>query len=108
MATTTLMTLSKPSAATAWCRLAVAMVAKWSQTVDANMVAQVRCWHWVTSELNIPKMHNTKQTLGVVAFTQATIAKSEDVSEDVATKESGLSLKYLLTNQVWCCMLVAR
>jgi hypothetical protein len=53
-------------------------------------------------------MHNTKQTLGVVAFTQATIAKSEDVSEDVATKESGLSLKYLLTNQVWSCMLLAR
>ena len=45
-------------------------------------------------------MHNTKQTLGVVAFTQATIAKSEDVSEDVATKESRLFLKYLLTPQV--------
>ena len=45
-------------------------------------------------------MHNTKQTLGVVAFTHTTIAKSEDVSEDVATKESRLFLKYLLTPQV--------
>ena len=56
----------------------------------------------------IPKMHNTKQTLGVVAFTHTTIAKSEDVAEDVATKESRLFLKYLLT---WCaaaCMLLAR
>jgi hypothetical protein len=35
-------------------------------------------------------MHNTKGLLGVVAFTQATFAKSEDVSEDVATKESRL------------------
>jgi len=35
-------------------------------------------------------MHNTKQMLGVVAFTQATIAKSEDVCEDVATKKSRL------------------
>jgi hypothetical protein len=38
-------------------------------------------------------MYNTKQTLGVIAFTQATIAKSEDVSEDVATKQSALYLK---------------
>lgn len=53
-------------------------------------------------------MHNTKQTLGVVAFTHTTIAKSEDVSEDVATKDFRLFLKYLLTNQVWSCMLLAR
>jgi hypothetical protein len=53
-------------------------------------------------------MHNTKQTLGVVAFTQATFAKSEDVSEDVTTKDSRLFLKYLLTNAVGACMLLAR
>jgi hypothetical protein len=56
----------------------------------------------------IPKMHNTKQTLGVVAFTQATFAKSEDVSEDVTTKDSRLFLKYLLTDAVGACMLLAR
>ena len=41
-------------------------------------------------------MHNTKQTLGVVAFTHTTIAKSEDVSEDVATICKWLVFKHLI------------